>query len=223
MADVVGKRISDLANNASIDGTAIFPHTQNGSTMRVSLSSVTDYILAQVDEDTVKDAVNEWMTDHPDVTTTVQDGAISTVKLANDAVTSEKIKNGTIAGIDLSRDLLDAICASGSASGSVAMFHDGAYGLPLKSCIVSVNPVQSGSGDPSPTNIRPITGWTGANVARCGKNLFYTADRTLDSGNIVISNGIVYVTKSQTSNYSVNIGTFTAPATGNYIIRLDLF
>lgn len=172
MAAIEGKRISDLANNASIDGTAIFPHTQNGSTMRVSLSSVTDYILAQVDEDTVKDAVNEWMTNHPDVTTTVQDGAISTVKLANDAVTSEKIKNGTIAGIDLSMDLLNAICASGSASGSVATFPDGAYGLPLKSCIVSVNPVQAGSGDPSPTNIRPITGWTGANVIRTGRNIF---------------------------------------------------
>ena len=188
MADVVGKRISELANNASIDGTAIFPHTQNGSTMRVSLANVTDYILAQVDEDTVKDAVNEWMTDHPDVTTTVQDGAISTVKLANDAVTSEKIKNGTIAGIDLSMDLLNAICASGSASGSVATFHDGAYGLPLKSCIVSVNPVQSGSGDPSPSNIRPITGWTGATVTRTGKNLLDLSAYTIGRS----ENGITY-------------------------------
>lgn len=29
---------------------------------------------------------------------------------------------------------------------------------------VSIEPVQSGSGDPSPTNVRPISGWTGANV-----------------------------------------------------------
>lgn len=33
------------------------------------------------------------------------------------------------------------------------------------------SPVQSGSGDPSPSNVRPISGWTGCNVTRCGKNL----------------------------------------------------
>lgn len=33
-----------------------------------------------------------------------------------------------------------------------------------KSVIVGINPVQSGSGDPSPTNIRPISGFTGVNI-----------------------------------------------------------
>lgn len=32
-------------------------------------------------------------------------------------------------------------------------------------------PKQEGSGDPSPDNIRPISGWTGAKLTRCGKNL----------------------------------------------------
>ena len=36
----------------------------------------------------------------------------------------------------------------------------------------TLSPVQSGSGDPSPSNIRPITGWTGCDVSRTGKNLF---------------------------------------------------
>lgn len=31
-------------------------------------------------------------------------------------------------------------------------------------CIVSFDPIQSGTGDPSPTNIRPITGWTELNI-----------------------------------------------------------
>ena len=57
------------------------------------------------------------------------------------------------------------------ASGSIASFPDGADGLPVKSLTVGIEPVQSGSGDPSPTNVRPITGWTGANVTRTGKNL----------------------------------------------------
>ena len=37
---------------------------------------------------------------------------------------------------------------------------------------VSIEPVQSGSGDLSPTNVRPISGWTEAKVTRTGKNLF---------------------------------------------------
>lgn len=42
---------------------------------------------------------------------------------------------------------------------------------PLKECKVSFLPVQEGSGDPSPDNVRPISGWTGFNLVRCGKNL----------------------------------------------------
>ena len=34
---------------------------------------------------------------------------------------------------------------------------------PLKSCRVSFHPKQLGSGDPSPSNVLPITGWTGCN------------------------------------------------------------
>ena len=43
---------------------------------------------------------------------------------------------------------------------------------PLKECKVHFSPVQSGTGDPSPTNNRPISGWDGVTVEKCGKNLF---------------------------------------------------
>lgn len=33
------------------------------------------------------------------------------------------------------------------------------------------SPVQEGTGDPSPSNVRPISGWTGCEVTRCGKNI----------------------------------------------------
>ncbi len=42
---------------------------------------------------------------------------------------------------------------------------------PLKECKVHFSPVQSGTGDPSPTNARPISGWTGCDVYGTGKNL----------------------------------------------------
>lgn len=55
------------------------------------------------------------------------------------------------------------------ASGDVALFPDGAA-LPVENLIVAITPVQSGSGDPSPSNVRPITGYTGANIIRTGIN-----------------------------------------------------
>ena len=58
-----------------------------------------------------------------------------------------------------------------SASGAVATFSDGADDIPLKSLNVDIEPVQSGTGDPSPDNIRPISGLSGVKVTRTGKNL----------------------------------------------------
>ena len=42
---------------------------------------------------------------------------------------------------------------------------------PLDSLKASIVGVQSGSGDPSPSNVRPITGWSSCEVTRTGKNL----------------------------------------------------
>lgn len=58
-----------------------------------------------------------------------------------------------------------------TASGSIASFSDGADGLPMDFCTASIEPKQEGSGDPSPTNIRPISGSTGVECVRSGKNL----------------------------------------------------
>lgn len=55
-------------------------------------------------------------------------------------------------------------------SGSIVTFST-TKAAPLIDCMAEINPVQAGSGDPSPENVRPITGWTGAKVTRTGKNL----------------------------------------------------
>ncbi len=71
-----------------------------------------------------------------------------------------------------------------TASGDIASFPDGADGLPVKDLTVGIEPVQDTSGgDPSPTNICPISGWTGANVSRTGKNLI-DPDDIIASANI---------------------------------------
>lgn len=79
-----------------------------------------------------------------------------------------------------------------SASGEIASFSDGADDVPMKSLNVTITPKQSGSGDPSPSNIRPITGWTDINlndspyaindkVNITGKNIYNAPNNLLDT------------------------------------------
>lgn len=53
----------------------------------------------------------------------------------------------------------------------IVSFQADAKGVPLKSLTATINPKQSGSGDPSPDNVRPISGWDEVRVTRSGKNL----------------------------------------------------
>ena len=62
-----------------------------------------------------------------------------------------------------------------SVSGSIASFTDGSA-APVTALSVGIEPVQAGTGDPSPDNVRPITGWTSATVTRTGKNLLSTME-----------------------------------------------
>ena len=65
-----------------------------------------------------------------------------------------------------------------TADGSVANFTDGANGMLINKLTVNVEPIQAGSGDPSPENVRPISGRTSVTVTRTGKNLIGTSDIT---------------------------------------------
>lgn len=56
-------------------------------------------------------------------------------------------------------------------SGKVIYIEDGAP-LYAKRASVFIEPFQSGSGDPSPSNVRAISGWDGANIKVCGNNIF---------------------------------------------------
>ena len=59
-----------------------------------------------------------------------------------------------------------------SANGTIATFNDGADLVPLKSCEVTVTPSQSGTGDPSPTNPRPLNSFSSLTVEHTGANLW---------------------------------------------------
>lgn len=59
-----------------------------------------------------------------------------------------------------------------TASGTIAHFEDGADDVPMKSVVANIVPIQEGTGTPSPSNPRPISGTSVLNVEQRGKNLF---------------------------------------------------
>lgn len=71
-----------------------------------------------------------------------------------------------------------------------------ALAKPLDSLKVAITPVQSGSGDPSPDNIRPISGWTGCNVFENGVNFMEVSEDNflVSTGTANIENGKIIVT-----------------------------
>lgn len=71
---------------------------------------------------------------------------------------------------EIKQSLSDLSTLTKTASGAIATFDDGSA-LPMPKLEVAIEPQQEGSGDPSPTNIRPISGWSAVDVTRCGKNL----------------------------------------------------
>ena len=94
-----------------------------------------------------------------------------------------------------------------------------ALASPMQKCEVTIEPVQSGSGDPSPTNVRPITGWTGCNVTHTGKN--YSEPNPVSSRGLTLTknaDGSITIDGTATSNGSVTItNKFVAPKSGSVI------
>lgn len=85
-------------------------------------------------------------------------------------------------------NIVDKLCPEFQESGSVVVCEP-VEGYPLE-VVSKIIPKQSGSGDPSPENVRPIESWTGAKLWRGGKNLLpdgwddwsnYTAHYTDDN------------------------------------------
>ena len=107
-------------------------------------------------------------------------------------------------------DLYNTAYVTDSASGAIAHFEDGADDVPMKSLNVNIVPVQSGSGDPSPSNVRAISGWDSVKVTRTGKNLLVYPYSTQDSRT---QNGITFEVH-KTSDGRVDYVSASGTATG---------
>ena len=93
--------------------------------------------------------------------TLTEAGKAADAKAVGDAL--GEIRSQAEATDDAIDELRSQIEVTGTASGAIATFTDGAD-MPAKSVIVNIVPKQSGSGTPSPENVRPIAGWTSVTV-----------------------------------------------------------
>ena len=135
------------------------------------------------------------------------------------------IPQGTVTEADLEESegkKADAIVRT--ASGNIASYDDGGD-LPMKSLKVNIVPKQSGSGDPSPDNVRPISGADEVNVYRSGadtsdyETITKTLPQTVYGGTLDVVSGKLTIThtkialkdvpKATFSNYSSGYGFYT--------------
>lgn len=71
-------------------------------------------------------------------------------------------------------------------SGALCSFTDGAD-MPMVACTASIVPKQSGSGTPSPENVRPISGWESVSVNVTGKNILKNERTTATIGGVTFT------------------------------------
>ena len=127
----------------------------------------------------------------------------------SDAINVLNGTEGTYLPSEMGAAIIDAIPTEEVTDDIVSVTDAAAY--PAEGLEFAIEPVQEGSGDPSPTNIRPISGWTGVNGKHSGTDTtqyteipitFPAAAGTVYGGKVDVVNGKLTV------NYaSVDLGT----------------
>ncbi len=119
-----------------------------------------------------------------------------------------------------------------TASGAVAHFDDGADDIPVRSLLVGIAPVQSGSGVPSPNNVRPISGWTGVTISQSGEDTsdpetlpisWQSEAGTVYGGTLDVTSGLLTVTHGcVVLNGNANIRTNGITAnTSRFVVNIS--
>lgn len=125
----------------------------------------------------VAEAVDDWLDDHPEATTTVQDKSIGAIKLTD----------------ALYEQILNAYPTESLSNQAVASFTDGAKNIPVKSLSVAITPIQNLNGQTSPY---PAGG---------GKNKYSGGDVTVTEA--LLANVVVDLIPAGTYTLSGIVGT----------------
>lgn len=107
--------------------------------------------------------------------------------------------------------------ATSSASGAAASVDDGAEDVPVKALTAYIVPVQEGTGDPSPDNVRPISGWAGLNLTRTGANAFEDSSAQWKNGYYLNAEG----SETQSEYYRYTQAYFEVKSASDYEASYD--
>lgn len=103
-----------------------------------------------------------------------------------------------------------------TVTGSPVVITDGAEDMAVEAMFVAIHPMQSGSGDPSPDNIRTISGYNHCAISVHGKNLY--DDTKNVTGHLNRSDGTVVEDSSDTTQVTEYI-----EVDGDFLITGHIF
>lgn len=104
-----------------------------------------------------------------------------------------------------------------TASGAVANFPDGSDGYPIVEGIFNIEPYQEGTGDPSPSNVRPISGFTDMEITKVGKNLYPATKVTIYNRNGLTYENSIFIKKGL---YTASLSNLTNATSWRFCFRV---
>lgn len=169
-------------------------------------------VIKDLDE-LVQEAVGDNYYTKPEVNTALDNINAELALKANSANVYTKSQTDGLLALKADKTEVYNTYPTDTASGSIASFTDGADNIPVKSLIAYIEPTQAGSGDPSPSNIRTISGKTSCKIKRTNKNLL--------SSSVTTNNNSQYKSFGSTLATNNPDGSLTLPA-GTYTISVSL-
>jgi len=149
--------IDDIMHSTQVSLAPAYDSTQTYNTDDVVMYELLMYKCKE------NGVTGTWNASKWERTTAGEHGGGSDVEVTQIQTEGKAVASIAVDGV--STDILvPELKVYGEASGSIAEFDDGSN-KPMSKCIAEIKAVQSGSGDPSPTNVRPISGFTEANIA----------------------------------------------------------
>lgn len=175
-----------------------------------------DNTLSGLTADDVQEAIDELASDKISKSATSglvkNDGTIDTTTYVSDiSGKADKVSgatNGNFAGLDASGNLTDSGKKASDFQTALTLTSQTATGNPIsfttdsaqvaQGTVITLEPIQSGSGDPSPSNVRTISGYDEIDLASLSNNLWTSGDQ---SG-----------TNYQDISFSLPVGTYLISA-----------
>lgn len=202
-------------------GTAGYVRTvgEDGKSYRTGITPLIDGAIGDVEQEIsdLQTTVGEHTTDIQNLSDDVSD--LQTLTSTHTTDISD-VKEDLTLKADLPTETIE--------NASIASFTDGAEDVPVKELKVAIEPIQSGSGDPSPTNVRPISGRDSVTVTRTGVNVWdeewevggfnvNTGEKSTDSSRMRSKN-LIPVLSGQQYYFNLN---YAVGSYGFYMFRYD--